>query len=75
MKATITTPTDRVVVIEMSESEAEALLAVCQHIGGDRIKSRRGHFDNLATALRTVYIKVDTRDIRQGSDIWFDNLT
>jgi hypothetical protein len=48
----INAPVDFRVAIEFNKEEADALLAVCERIGGDVHKSDRRHFDALAEILR-----------------------
>ena len=53
MHATITTPKpiERIVTIEMSETEARTLRILSHHVGGDANLSRRKHIDALENAL------------------------
>ncbi len=47
-------PANRTITLEMSETDAEALLKVCYLIGGSVDKSPRAVFDNLDRVLRDV---------------------
>lgn len=38
-------PVERTLVIELSEDEASALMAICRHVGGSSHCSARGYFD------------------------------
>lgn len=63
------------ITLTLDQKEAEALLAVCGMIGGDRQASRRRVFDELDTTLRDVGIVVpETSDDRltvAGGGIYF----
>ena len=54
------------VVLELTMAEAEALLHVTRHIGGDPHTSARGRFDAIRAALRKA--GVEHRSFDAGSN-------
>jgi hypothetical protein len=81
-KATATTKIVTEIVTEsvtlvLSIEEANAILAVCQHIGGSPTESRRGLFNDnpnsIAKVLELAGCDPERSDIPQSSNIYFNN--
>lgn len=49
-------PPDRV-LLDLSEDEAETLLTLTGHVGGDSRRGRRGHTDSIAKALTSAGVR------------------
>lgn len=76
MKATYITPppTTRIVVLEMTEDEAETLMLVCANVGGDQQKSRRRDTNSISKVLGKLGIKRatgKTAQITSENSIYF----
>ncbi len=68
MHVTITTlPVQRIVTVEMSEVEAEALRNVCQSVGGDPVLISRRYIDALDGALYQAGIQCGDDQETTGS--------
>lgn len=61
------------VVLELTMEEAETILAAIHCVGGNLRRSRRGIADRVQLALLVAGVGIDTRDLRSGPVIWFED--
>lgn len=67
-KATVLQPIAPYLTLELTKEEAQALADITDFIGGHKDTTRRGHYDNIAAALKAVgVVALDrVRDITGG---------